>query len=58
MFSNKGQVVVEYALLMIVSVGIAMTLVRTTVNRDPESQGFIIIQWEKIITAIGEDTQE
>lgn len=59
MFLKKGQIVVEYALLMMISVIIATLLVNLAVNRstEPGEQGFIIQQWEKILQAIGEDTQ-
>lgn len=56
--ASNGQVVVEYALLMMVSVILAITLVDLAVNRDPDSQGFIIKKWESILRVIGEDVQK
>lgn len=56
--ASGGQVVVEYALLMMLSVVLAMTVVNLAVNRDPENQGFIIKKWESILRVIGSDLQE
>lgn len=56
--ASNGQVVVEYALLMMVSVLLAMTLVNLAVNRDSKNQGFIVKKWEQILKVIGEDIQK
>ncbi|MBE8162978.1 MAG: imidazolonepropionase [Bdellovibrionaceae bacterium] len=56
--ASNGQVVVEYALLLMISVILAMTLVNMTVSRNPDSPGFIIKKWGDILKVIGEDTQK
>lgn len=52
---NSGQVVVEYTLLLGVGVLIAFLITTTLVSRDPNSPGFLIVKWAKIIEVIGVD---
>jgi uncharacterized protein (UPF0333 family) len=54
-FNQKGQIVVEYILLLVVAVAIAAFITSTMVSRDPNSPGFLVVQWMNIITAIGAD---
>ena len=56
--SNKGQVAVEYILLLAVGVMIWLMLVKGLVSRDPNSPGMIIKKWTEIIQFIGEDKIE
>ncbi|MBE8221256.1 MAG: imidazolonepropionase [Bdellovibrionales bacterium] len=55
--ASKGQVVVEYALLMVLSVAIAILLVDKTISRNPDNQGFIVKKWQNILEVIGKDDQ-
>ena len=54
----SGQIVVEYILLLIIAVGIALLITNTMVSRNPESPGFLISKWYKIINLIGADPVE
>ena len=52
---ERGQVVVEYVLLLIASVTIAMLITKLMVGRDPGNPGFVISAWQAIIDEIGAD---
>ena len=53
--SNRGQIAVEYVLLLVVGVSIAALLTSLVVNRDPENPGFLILKWRELIELIGAD---
>ena len=56
--NQQGQIVVEYVLLLVISVGIAILITTSMVNRNPESPGFLMVKWREIIQAIGSDPAE
>ena len=51
----KGQILVEYVLLLIIAVTVAALIVNTIVSRDPEEPGFLIRKWNQILEFIGDD---
>lgn len=53
--SNRGQVVVEYVLLLVIAVAVAALITRELVKRDPENPGILINKWDQILKTIGED---
>lgn len=55
--NQSGQILVEYILLLLIAVSVAMILTTALVGRrtDVESSGAIIKAWHKIISAIGND---
>ncbi len=53
--NERGQVVVEYVLLLVASVTIAMLITRLMVGRDPGNPGFVISAWNAIVQEIGAD---
>ena len=53
-FNSKGQILVEYLLLMVIAVGFATLLIKGLINRG-DSPGIIIKQWDRIINTIGND---
>ena len=55
---SKGQIVVEYVLLLVIGVSIAILITTTMVSRNPDSPGFLVRKWFQIITLIGEDTPD
>lgn len=57
MRNNRGQVIVEYLLIMVLMVAIAATLTSRLVGRsdDSEKQGVIVRGWGRMIKAIGND---
>lgn len=58
-FSNpRGQIVIEYVLLLVVGVSIAMLITSQMVSRSEESPGFLIRKWYAMIKVIGEDTPD
>ena len=56
--SNRGQIVVEYVLLMILGISIALLIITLSVSRNPDNPGFIIQKWYEIINFIGNDTAD
>ncbi len=58
--NERGQIVVEYVLLLSVAVTIAMIIVSQLVRRDaddPENSGALIKKWREIQETIAKDTQ-
>lgn len=55
--NQKGQVIVEYILLMVIVVAIASLLITQVVSRssDSDKQGFLIKKWDQMIRVIGSD---
>ena len=53
--SNRGQVLIEYLLLMVIAVSCATLLTEAFVGRGGDKQGMIIKQWNKILQTIGND---
>lgn len=56
MRNRRGQVVVEYLLIMVLMVALAATLTKKLVGRgEDDNQGMIVKTWSRIIKAIGND---
>lgn len=53
--NRRGQVLVEYLLLMVIAVGLATLLTKQLVGRDDARPGIIINAWNKILINIGSD---
>ncbi len=53
--NQKGQIVVEYVLLLTISVTIAVIIITGLVKRDPDNPGSLIRKWVEIQQAIGKD---
>lgn len=56
--NRRGQIVVEYVLLLVVGVGLAILITSTMVSRNPDSPGFLVKKWYDIIQTIGKDTAD
>lgn len=52
---DSGQIVLEYILLLVISVGVATYMTKRLVGRDPEDPGSITSTWNLINTTIGAD---
>lgn len=52
---RKGQIVVEYVLLLMVGVAVAVLITSLMVSRSTSDPGFLIKQWKRIIDFIAED---
>lgn len=58
--SEKGQIVVEYVLLLSIAVTIALIIVSQLINRDPdepENSGALIRKWQQMQDTIAKDLQ-
>ncbi|MGZ3690675.1 MAG: hypothetical protein ACXVAX_04190 [Pseudobdellovibrio sp.] len=55
---NKGQVIVEYLLLMVIAVALATLLTKQLVNRSTGSPGIIIKAWNDILINIAKDVPD
>lgn len=53
--NRRGQVLVEYLLLLVIVVGIVTILTRQLVNRSEDSPGMIIKAWDGILKSIAND---
>lgn len=53
--NKKGQVLIEYLLLMVIAIGCVTILTKSLVNREDANPGLIIKAWDKMIKTIGED---
>jgi hypothetical protein len=53
--NRKGQIVVEYVLLLVIAVGIAAFLVRQLISRNADDPGVIIAKWNAILSVVGDD---
>jgi uncharacterized protein (UPF0333 family) len=52
---QRGQVAVEYILLLVVGVMVWLILVNQLVSRDSNSPGLVVQKWYQIIQFIGSD---
>lgn len=52
---NRGQLVVEYILLIFVVVSIATLLTRSLVGRGDTDSGLVIAKWVQMIQMVGQD---
>jgi uncharacterized protein (UPF0333 family) len=53
--NSRGQILVEYILLMVIVVSIALLITSFMVSRNADQPGFLISKWYQIIQVIGED---
>ncbi|MCB0362249.1 MAG: class III signal peptide-containing protein [Bdellovibrionales bacterium] len=53
--NNRGQILVEYILLMVVVVSVALIITSFMVSRNSDQPGFVISKWYQIIELIGND---
>ncbi|HEX7673091.1 MAG TPA: hypothetical protein VF412_02915 [Bdellovibrio sp.] len=53
--NNRGQIVVEYVLLLVLAVALATLLAKQLVSRDVDNGGILTVKWHKIMVAIGAD---
>lgn len=55
---RRGQVVVEYVLLMIITASIAALLVKGLASRNPDNPGVLLSKWCQLLEAIAQDEPE
>lgn len=53
--NHRGQVLIEYILLLVIVVSCAGILMKALVSRETGKQGMVIKAWDGIIKAIGND---
>lgn len=53
--NQRGQVIVEYVLLLVIAVSLAALLVSRLVSRNPESPGVLVVKWHSILKVVGDD---
>jgi len=52
---NRGQLIVEYILLIVIVTVAAAMISKMMVGRGDGSQGVIIIKWTQLLNMVGED---
>ena len=55
---SRGQIVVEYVLLLVIGVGLAVLITSKMVSRSSDHPGFLVQKWLSIIQTIGADTAD
>jgi hypothetical protein len=55
LLNAKGQIAVEYILLVSLSASLAVLIVSLLASRNPESPGLIVGKWRSIIEVIATD---
>ncbi|MGE0529602.1 MAG: hypothetical protein AB7G93_10355 [Bdellovibrionales bacterium] len=55
---TSGQIIVEYVLLLVIGVTIAILITSTMFSRHPERPGFLVRKWYDVIRTIGSDTAD
>lgn len=55
---SRGQIVLEYVLLLVIGLTVAIIITSTMVSRNPERPGFLVSKWLQIIQTIGNDTPD
>lgn len=53
--NQRGQIVVEYVLLLVIAVSIVALISRSMVSQRPGETGFVIGVWQDVLAAIGSD---
>ncbi len=53
--SQRGQIVFEFVLLLVLSITIATMVSKRLVNRSPDEPGFLISAWSRISQTVGND---
>lgn len=53
--NKRGQIVVEYILLLVIAVGVAALLTKQLVGRSTDNPGLIVQKWNAILQTIGTD---
>lgn len=56
--SDSGQIVLEYILLLVISVAAATYMTKRLVGRNPDDPGVITTAWSQINSTIGSDIIE
>ena len=52
---NKGQLIVEYILLIFIVVVVCALLTRTLAGRSPDNEGVVIVKWSQLLEMVGQD---
>lgn len=55
---QKGQVVIEYVLLLVVGMGIVAILLSQLVKRDASNPGMLVAKWQALLQVIGNDVPD
>ena len=56
--NQSGQIVVEYILLLVVAVTLALIISTTMVGRNEDSPGFLISKWDALIKVVAQDQSD
>ncbi|MEK2690425.1 hypothetical protein [Bdellovibrio sp. GT3] len=56
--NKRGQIVVEYVLLLVIATGVAALLVSQLVSRNPDDPGALTSKWQSILLAVGADVPD
>lgn len=53
--NHRGQLIIEYILLLVISVTLALMITKALVNRNADNPGVLIARWHRMLNMIGLD---
>lgn len=53
--AQRGQVIIEYILLLVVALGLASMIMKAVVSRSPDEPGFLMKRWQQMLKEIAAD---
>lgn len=53
--TQRGQVIIEYILLLLVALGLATMIMKSVVSRNPEEPGFLMKRWHEMLKQVAAD---
>ncbi len=56
--NQEGQIVVEYVLLLVMAVTMALIISTTMVGRNEDEPGFLISKWNALIRVVAQDQSD
>lgn len=52
---QKGQVIIEYVLLLVIAVSLAALITKELVSREDGNEGALVLKWQSLLKVIGDD---
>lgn len=56
--NNRGQIVVEYVLLLVIAVSLSALLVKQLASRSSDNPGILVSKWQSILDTIAKDVPD
>ncbi|KYG61760.1 hypothetical protein [Bdellovibrio bacteriovorus] len=56
--NKRGQIVVEYVLLLTIAVGLSALLVKQLASRNSDEPGVLVSKWHNILNVVAQDVPD